>query len=149
MSTTAIRRRCYSNKSRWHPSIDAGRHLRTPAPSPVRPEHVRAAGAVRPGAQPGPLSWPHGGVLGQRSGRIILGENETRVLRQVLAVDQGSELVLFIWQPTAVRYCSMALADFQPGGAVNLSVRRAARSTRERGGCGHRSIPTTPRRYLG
>jgi hypothetical protein len=45
--------------------------------------HLGAARAVRARAQPGPLRWPHGGVLGQRSGRIILGHTKNRVLRQI------------------------------------------------------------------
>ena len=43
----------------------------------------------RPRAQPGPLRWPHRGV-GQRSGRIILGHTQSRVLRQIPLADQAA-----------------------------------------------------------
>jgi hypothetical protein len=44
--------------------------------------HLAAAGRVRARAQPGPLSRPQSGVLGQRCGRIILDHRENRILRQ-------------------------------------------------------------------
>ena len=51
--------------------------------------HLGAARAVRPRAQPGPLSWPYRGVLGQRSAGIILGDTESRVLRPLPVAHQG------------------------------------------------------------
>jgi hypothetical protein len=51
------------------------------APGVRLPVHLGAAGAVRLRAQRVPLSWPHGGVLGERTARIILGDTESRVLR--------------------------------------------------------------------
>ena len=52
------------------------------------PVHLGAARAVRPQPQPGPLSRPHSGMLGQRSARIILGHTQNRVLRQTPMADQ-------------------------------------------------------------
>ena len=82
------------------------------------PVHLGAARAVRPRAQPGPLRWPHGGV-GQRSGRIILGHTQSRVLRQIPMADQTAA------KPRSRRLDRTSLADAD---ATRPSV-SSARST--------------------
>jgi len=73
-------------------------------PVEFTPYTFGAARAVRPRAQPGPLRWPHGGV-GQRSGRIILGHTQSRVLRQIPLADQAAA------KPRSRRLDRTSLAD--------------------------------------